>query len=469
MVTDNSPVARARPSIKFYLERLRAQAANLSAQDYPGNLAGPRHWLALVGGLLDTADHFLTLSNSPDASDPEDLATEAASLASLAYECLDLMRGASIEDLPFPVVRPLQRWFDQLHINTTTFFRSEAIANYELRRIKEDVFKDIHLPTDSLSLAITRITWPLLRVTVPSKALGILPHFAIVAHEIRHALYERLQLTLPTFESEQSALKSRIAARLAVNHLSDRTIRYMQETFYYWLEEFAADALGLLLAGPAFFFSLADFLQLEGRGLGLSQTHPPHSLRRGVLFQRLSSGKDSFASVFLRRTGIELREDFNSPLLVKMLTTDDVFNYLKGYDEELAAVLAELPGIFERLHQKIYDASVSYLKKEAPEAIYTVHRYEEDIQTHLEPLLAAVPPIERGLELECRTPTEFASILNVGWIVVLTSLKDLRVKTSEDPLQAEKLDRLHGLLLKAVELAEARRDWEMARGGHVRS
>jgi hypothetical protein len=215
MVGVEPPAARARLSVKSYVERLRSEVTGLSSVEYPGNLPGPRRWLALVQGLLDTADEFLLSAHSPNSSSsPEELAGEATSLASLAYECLHLMRGAGPDDLPYPVVRPLQRWFDELKISNTTFFRSEAIANYELRRIDHTLFTDIPLRSASLVSAIDSIEWPLLRVTVPSKALGILPHFAIVAHEIGHALYDRVQWDQSVLQAEEEVVKSRVAKRL---------------------------------------------------------------------------------------------------------------------------------------------------------------------------------------------------------------------------------------------------------------
>ncbi len=92
--------------------------------------------------------------------------------------------------------------------------------------------------------------------------------------------------------------------------------------------------------------------------------------------------------------------------------------------------------------------------------IYTVDKYDKDLAAHIRPMLLAIPPIESGVKLTERQAAAFASILNVGWAVLLTKLGDLQVRVGDDPLQAERLEKLHGLLLKAVELSEARRAWE---------
>jgi hypothetical protein len=48
-------------------------------------------------------------------------------------------------------------------------------------------------------------------------------------------------------------------------------------------------------------------------------------------------------------------------------------------------------------------------------------------------------------------------------VTLLTKLDQLKVRTTpDDLLGAEKVERLHDLLLKAVELSEARREWENA-------
>jgi hypothetical protein len=97
------------------------------------------------------------------------------------------------------------------------------------------------------------------------------------------------------------------------------------------------------------------------------------------------------------------------------------------------------------------------LQANAPDAIYSAKRYGDDLKEHLAPMLAA----EAGSDLEHKTPTEFASILNVGWIVLLTQLSELRVKLAgPEHFGSNRLDKLQGLLAKAVELSEAKRLWQ---------
>lgn len=233
--------------------------------------------------------------------------------------------------------------------------------------------------------------------------------------------------------------------------------------FSRWFEEIASDFVAFCVTGPAIFFSLSDFFQLVGGGYGLSDTHPSSHLRRKLLFSNLQHGGDeSFCAVFQRYTDLALSEDFNSPLLMETPPKEKLFPELvsKFNDPGPAAVLSELHDFMPLVSPLIFTQVMEFFNKNAPQAIYTPTMYQRDLQMHLSAMLAAIPPIEAGHKLNERIPTDFSSIINVGWVALLTKLPELRVKTSEDPFGAEKLERLHGLLLKAVELAEARRRWD---------
>lgn len=258
--------------------------------------------------------------------------------------------------------------------------------------------------------------------------------------------------------------KADVANRLGVPSLDPPLFDFLGQVFGDWFQELASDAFALLLTGPAFFFSLGDFFQLGPGGYGVSRTHPAHDLRRRLLYERLTiENPRSFASVFRAHTGDELTDDFNSPLILKAPTKDDIFthvHHLRRYPARQAQVLAELHDFMPRVAPLIFDHVEFYLKAHAPRMIYTVDRYDDDLRSHLQPMLLAIPPIESGTKLEERKPVAFASILNVGWAVLLTKLDDLQVRADQDPLRATRLERLHRLLLKAVELSEAKRAWE---------
>jgi len=225
----------------------------------------------------------------------------------------------------------------------------------------------------------------------------------------------------------------------------------------------ASDAFAYYLTGPAIFFSGSELSQFGG-GYGLSKSHPASDLRRSILFSKLTEGgANSFAHIFQERTGHALTEDFNSPMLTRTPGKDQIARdaVARKLDGLTAAVMAELHESMLKVVTILYGQVYTYLTTNAPGAIYTSAKYDSDLREYLGPMLAAVPPIESGATLNARAPTEFSSILNVGWAVLLTKLPELRIKTSgKDQFHSERLERLHGLLLKAVELSEARRSWQ---------
>jgi hypothetical protein len=460
---------RARLSIKFFLDRLRAQTAQLDAQDYPSDHPGPRKWLALVKGLLDTADAYLQTSAARARSLQAREIRNAAELASWAYRCLALLRGAGLDELPYPIVNPLQTWFTELGVRPDTIFRAELLANYELRPIDALPFKGVRNPSRTLSKAILEIEWPIWRVTVPAKALGISTHFAIVAHELGHVLFTEVSWDLGPISRDLDQLKQDVAARLGKAAIEPELFAFLSNVFQDWFQELASDAFALLLTGPAFFFSLGDFFQLGPGGSGVSKTHPAHDLRRRVLHDRLLRGDgNSFAAVFRQHTGSELTVDFNSPLISKVNSGNEIFAYVSSlsgptgkrlYNDDAAHVLAVLHDFMPQVVPLIFSHVHAYLQDHAPHMVYTVDGYDTDLATHIKPMLLAIPPIESGAKLAERHPVEFASILNVGWAVLLTKLDELQVGVGEDPFRAKRLETLHGLLLQAVELSEARRAW----------
>jgi hypothetical protein len=258
----DSSIKRARLAAAFTLERLRQQVADARSKQYPGDHIGPTQWLNLVSGLLDTAYQYLDESNKVGipADVESGLIRDAAHLATEAYQCLVLMRGAGTDELSYSIVNPLSRWFSQLKITNATFFRAELVANYELSFIPELPFRSVRNPAPSLTSAVG-LEWPFLRVTVPAKAFSIVPHLAIVAHEIGHALFEKISWDITPFvNNELTSLITNITNRLGIGKLDSRTLKFLNSVFKSWWEEFSADAFAFYLTGPAIsFHSLNSF------------------------------------------------------------------------------------------------------------------------------------------------------------------------------------------------------------------
>lgn len=460
------PLARSQLSAQIYLDRVAAEVRELLGCQYPGNHEGPLLWLRFVKGLLDTASEYLNNSRNKTASPDEArrLVQEANGLTHLAFhECLPFMTGAGFKELPYSIVQPMQDWFDQLGLENTVLFRAEHAANYEILQIERAKFNRIRDQSESLIDAKIKINWPLIRVTVPGKALGIIPHFAIVAHEVGHVIGPTMNVDLVSKSQAYKDLKDRIETQLSQTSLAVTPER-LKQILVSWWEELTADAVAFVITGPAMFFALSEFLQLLPSVYGLSETHPPNVLRRDLLFDKLSKGKGSYLNVFERHAGISLSAEINSALMQPLPSAKDLFGYLvqQNFTEEDAAIMTELIPYFREVYSEIFSKVEAYFDEHFPDMCYSSTLYDKDLSDHLIPLLSAIPPIETGQKIDQRSPSSFTSILNVGWVVLLAKLNEMKISTQGVSGDTGKADVLNGLLLKAVELSEARRTWESA-------
>lgn len=455
-----SDLARARLSVRFFLDRIRDQIAAVQSQQFPGSNKGPYIWLRLASGILDTAQGYLIRSDTAAEPDALKLTKDAAELCSVAYDHLGHLSGATSDLVPWAIVEPFTEWFTQLGFPNTVFFRAELKRNYEIQPFQATEFTRIRDPASSLTNAIAAAKWPILRVTVPSAALSILPHFAIVAHEVGH------RVSIPYDTSRLQPILNGAVARITgtLGSFDAQTSADFQRVIYRWVAEFASDAVGFYLTGPASFFSI-DFTQLAAMGHhGIGPTHPAHRIRRAELFRQLTIGSPSFASIFEAHTQVKLTEDLGSSLLPlvpdKPTLSREIFQ--RTNSNRLATVISELNESAPDFAQEIYQQVLHYLTTTAPTHRYTIDQFDRDLANHLEPIVFTIPPIEDGIPLDQRTHCRFASILNIGWAAVLTRVDKIMVRPDPDHPQTGNLMTIHNLLLKAVELSEAKRRWEAA-------
>ncbi|WP_456854448.1 hypothetical protein [Bradyrhizobium sp. USDA 4501] len=377
------------------------------------------------------------------------------------------MEGSGTEDLPYPVVGPMQRWIELLDIPNVTFFRALPAPIYEIRRFQLADFQGIRDASPDLKRILsTETKWPYLRITVPSRALGILPHFAIVAHEVGHIIHQRLAPQFDFSDDELMKFSQKVLSSLGVADIRPESKTFFNATTKSWLAELFADAVGICMLGPAFYFALCAFLQGKTSEYILTRSHPPAILRRKIAFRNLTrAGKWDHPSVFARITGVELRQGINSQLLEQPAADDVLIESLvaKEYDDEEARILCLLPDLVESVHEEVFRTAYDHIAEIAPSLLYTSQQLDHDLEEHLEALVMAIPPIEFGVSLEATTHAELSSILNVGWAVLLTRLDRLAVRQEANQLLiAEKSEKLHSLLVKAVELSEAKQIWMRA-------
>ena len=306
----------ARRACGFYLARLRTEILRQRTNVFPGHHPGPRKWLNLIAGFVETAESYI--KRSVTEADP-DLAgfwvIEAEEMGNRAYELLEHMAGADADHIPHQVVAPFQRWVNGLDIENTIFFRAEHAANYELSSVEYDIASIIGASA-SLLEAESAIQWPLLRVTVPEQALGMLPHFAVVAHELGHAIEDRVDFNFVNYNSQWQEVLARIENRIGSLTTDDNILAH--QVLSDWVIELKADAVGHYVTGPAFFFAFAGFLELSGHGYGLGDMHPPSIIRLSLLSSHLTKGSPSYASIYKEKGGFEVEPLATSPSVLKL-------------------------------------------------------------------------------------------------------------------------------------------------------
>lgn len=439
---------------------------------YPGHHPGPHKWLACVQGLIDTAGGYLT--QAANGTVPLDraiaLVADANLLGNTAYDALQRLEGSEADQIPHQVIGPFKRWVQGLGIQNEIFFRADHVPNYELATYGDlqSLASNLNDPSPTLSKAVADITWPFLRITVPSRALGMLPHFAIVAHELGHAIQTQIAPDLTAYATAEAESVKRTAERLQKDGFPFGLAQQLdrQQILARWQNEIISDAVGYYIAGPAFFFALGAFFELLGGGLGIGLSHPPSVVRRRLMVERLRAGTRSYAKVFERATGLAIEEDMNSPHLIDLPTADDLYNILKSNVQMpmhpiFAAICVDLVPLIEVIAGAFYDEAERVLQASNAEMIYTPTRLETDLAYHLEPLCKLIPPIEHRDGGVARA-APLAGILNVGWAALLAKLDELpaaAVPVGNDDA-AQKMEKLHELLLKAVELSDARQTWE---------
>lgn len=455
----------ARRATSFLLGRLQGEIARLKAAPFPGHDVGPRKWLNFVSGIVATSQGYLALAvkAGTSAADANKLIRDAEALGGEAYEFLKFVAGAEATEIPHQVVAPFQRWAFDLSITNTIFFRSEHLPNYEITTIDYSDYNSLNHPDPTLLAAISAINWPVRQVTVPGQAMGMLPHFAVVAHELGHAIQDRIKPDLSKHSQAITDCVDRIKTRLTNSGASFGQVEIMRfnRIAQSWVNELKADAVGHFLVGPAFFFALFGFLEIAAQSYGIAPTHPPSDLRRDLLFAELSGGAKSFAGVFQKSTNVALTPAMNSPNVKSCPPSDQLSVLLsKNFSPTDSAILVELIPLMQTLGPTIFATVKQHFDTTCPKQIYTADQLELDLEAHLEQLCNLVPPIEHRKAGSVQV-TNLASILNVGWAALLTRLDRIPEPPGENgDATARRMERLHELLLKAAELSEAKMLWD---------
>jgi hypothetical protein len=415
---------------KFYLERLRSELEQARRRQYPDAAHMPAKWLALIAGRLMSVE---TLLQSKKPANRDLLAQSLLTELNDCYRALQLLHAADSTQVAYFVVRGLRRWFVRTDKQNEYLFTSGT--NFETELLQSD--RPVEYFHDAHAKAINDLPEVIYRVTMPGGALGAALHIPLVAHEVGHILFQRVD-----GDPELDKL----------NALGDGLPAAVRDSWMYWVGEVFSDTVCGFVAGPAGFFALHEKL----RGADLPNSRYPHNAARVASLKQFTM--DRFGSEFAS-VGVP---------------ADGWTDWPTRNDDELKSNCAEhgkYASMSRRLLKSLTDirtAAVSLARRDIRDLEYAPKRLKQDLDDFALAFLHGIPPYETKGDLLERRPTDLATILNVGWYVAAFRLKDLfemdgRQGTEEKPgAEGRKLARLDQLIMKAIELSETKREWAAA-------
>ena len=240
---------------------------------------------------------------------------------------------------------------------------------------------------------------------------------------------ERREIRLTYFISPQT-LRAEIT-KLAAKQISE------------WLKEFVSDTIAFHLFGPVFLHSLSNFLLALVKLDEASTDHPPPRMRIRLL--------------------LEAFNERGYPGIVKHLKEVDdkkIAENFVGLSLELEKLLKTIePSAFTPFQELVIDSVqkvIPELKKEVNSLMtafeYTPKQFAKDVFQLSKRLDLIVPPVE----IDVGKPAIPVSILNAGalykTLLVKTLYKAFEATTAIE--ETEIRDKLHSLILKALELSD---------------
>lgn len=471
----------AHRTIEYAKQRchaLSAEIENLEDKTYPS--ASPRMFLSFIKRANEVIKDYLdTIESNPDLLDP--LTADELELTVkrycklLPYLCylLEYIEGSEVHSTPAALIRPLRRLLRRYLPKSDILFRCYPQLNYSflpLARQLREVFKtDVFQPClQTLPDFFAVISFP----KVESK--NALLH-CMVGHEIGHGLYQhkKLQDKLLPVQIDKEALEALVSRIVSTesdgNNSSgeqhptqteaDRFLSTkewltasLNKVLGNWVEELAADAFGIHIFGPAYFFAFINFVATVTLLRSSRDSHPAPNIRMRLMWHLLTPKDD--------KTGQSIGFDraFDKTLA----------NFAEKWMQ--AASLGEpASGAIHQIAEKSITPSVvgricSEVSNAIGESRYSVKKYEEDMPVLGDLIKNVIPPNEVVVDFEKQKTrnSDVVSILNAGWNVYLSEMqefaKNLKLAYETNKLKCD--ERLNKVLLKAVELNEIKTRWD---------
>lgn len=467
-----------RTAREFFIEVVADRCQVLSGcleplliQVYPTDT--PRRFcLALKTASTELYELALKLADRFPLASPEEQA-EIDIEVSLISSFVDVAMGdwcpmlaaSSVENIPAEAIKPIDRMVKHLFADAEIIVQGTADLNYfylEIGQYIRTMFTTVGLPLLLDQQAIPDEIFLIGICTNPPN--GILTH-CVIAHEIGHALYEKLEidkLLIPMIIYDEKAVSqwidqiislwasdqeaeapSQVALEQSREFVDIAARAGIQAVAARWVRELFCDVVGVGLFGPAFICSISLFTMPGSDPSHCSETHPPDSMRTRLCLRALFNKKTGFAYI---------KDDDD---LVTAMTAP----WSTYVQEHNSAPGAPNLSITFKAVTRISIEIIKLAKRSiGPKNIFSQKLFAYWVSDLAARIVAGLPPNEvrrAGLGFEVAT---FPAIMNAGWYVYLFQLPELHHQMPAFK-PAELKSRFYGLVSKGVDAAELQGQW----------
>ena len=379
---------------------------------------------------------------------------------------LSLIENADITAMPGELTAPLRRETKRLFPDAEVIMVANPELNYTIVELA------IHLRALLTELGHEEpefLPKKVFRISIPKVEYDQALLHCILAHELGHPLYRELDLEakiLP-IEVDESKIKSlykRLKATWERQPPNGNQTELFSELFFInvvtkeviniipnWVQEIAADLLGLLIFGPAFILALIHFSSSVFLLNSASQSHPPLRFRLKILFSFMGG-------VFpLEQLPTKTREVLES------------WQVIAGQD------ISDLQPFEQIAYDTIQDESVSRrITKAVSQSLpddkrFSADSYSKEVIKHIQRINAMIPPVEFLIGKE-HTLSTVPGILNAGWECYLQGLEEFKscLSNPKDFTEFEVKLKFNRFLMKSMEQNQIAHEWGKTRDAIVR-
>ncbi len=377
-------------------------------------------------------------------------------LIPLLHQLLGFVEGSDVNRSPGQLIPTLRRYTQSILPTSELVVRSKPELNYSIQDIARPL-KDLWEAFKGTPLEQTGSLLPnlLFILSIPAVESGRILIHGVLAHELGHALYNKREIAkdlLPRIRIKEDLVKGLTKAMFENQQkqgnptpevqLRKQATQEISARVNGWVKELCCDAIGIRLFGPALFFAEAHLLTSFRPIDKSSATHPAPRLRVRLMIRML---KQIYR---LEEWRPELQE------------------FSRAWDEVSAGQVVWSNAYDQVALDAIDDAALDLISEASVTATfslqcYSCERFTADVAGLTPLLLNLIPPGEIR-----NKPVTIAAIINAGWHVYLCDFEAFRASLHEGDSDTRfaAATKLHGLVLKALEISEIRTAWDEAKG-----